>query len=224
MRKISIILIAVIVIMSFGKAFAEQDRDKDRSRDREEMKKKWKTRQKEQRDRDKGGKHGGLGGSMIDRFINNPQIAERLNLTDDQLAKLRKLSEQSKVQQEELMKAMKEASRKQAELMMSDEVDRKALKQAVKDTGKIRTEIGWLKTEELLALKEILTQEQSQTMKNMRKQHRKSMQDQGGDRRGGDMKRREGDDRRGRDMKRRRDEEQEPADRKDQGGGDIFTM
>jgi Spy/CpxP family protein refolding chaperone len=206
-------------MMSFGKAFAEQDRDKDKSRDREEMRTKRQARQKEQNNRDKGGQHRGSGGGVIDRFINNPQIAEKLNLTNYQLAKLKKLSEQSKVKQEELQAAMKEAGRKQAEMMSSDKVDRNALKKAGKAAGDIRTEIGWLKMEELLALKEILTKEQSQTMKEMRKNHQKK----GDDKRGGDMKRRGGEDRRGGDMKRRGGEE-EPVRSQEEGGGEMFTM
>ncbi len=115
-------------------------------------------------------------------------MAERLGLTEEQITKLKKMSNKSKAKQKKLMEAMKAAGKKQAELMSAEELDRKAIKRAVHEVGKIRTEMGWNKTEELLALREILTKEQSKQLHDMRKRRFQKQK------RGGERKRRTKED------------------------------
>jgi hypothetical protein len=65
------------------------------------------------------------------------------------------------------MKVMKEAGKKQADIMTDDDVDREELRKTYEDLSRIRSQMGWQKTEELLALKEILNKEQGEELRNM---------------------------------------------------------
>ena len=108
----------------------------------------------------------------IIRAVQNPKIAAKLGLSEEQAAKLKTLAER----QEEL-KGLQEKVRKgmewQAELLKAKEVDRAAVMSAFDEVWAARKEIAKLQMSRLITVKSILTDEQVakvrealQTMRN----------------------------------------------------------
>lgn len=263
MSKINI-AITVLIIAGWSTASAQENQDRNNAREqknsfsREEMKNKWQDHQRNQdgdeRRMHPGSKPGGPGGprGMVDKFITNPRVAEKLGLTEDQIAQLKTTSEQSQARQEELMKAMQEAGKKQAEYMTADSVNEADVMTAIEETGKIRTEMAKLKTMELMNLQKILTQEQREKLREFMKQHHEGNREndmsneergRGHDGDGGmEKKRPEMDERRREEMKqkmmerreewekRRKTEEQQERKRREKEeeglkpAGDMFQM
>ena len=110
--------------------------------------------------------------SPIIRAVQNPKIAAKLGLSEEQTAKLKTLAEG----QEEL-KGLQEKVRKgmewQAELLKSKKVDKAAVMSALDEVWAARKEIAKRQMTRLIAVKSILTDEQVakvrealQTMRN----------------------------------------------------------
>ena len=108
----------------------------------------------------------------IIRAVQNPKIAAKLGLSEEQAAKLKTLAER----QEEL-KGLQEKVRKgmewQAELLKAKKVDRAAVMSAFDEVWAARKEIAKLQMSRLITVKSILTDEQVakvrealQTMRN----------------------------------------------------------
>lgn len=137
-----------------------------------------------------GGEHGGPGGGdMMERFLDNPRMAEKLGLTEDQIAQMRTAAEGAKAQRETLMNQMKEAGKAQAEAMTAENIDENDVMSKVEEIGRIRTEMAKQQTRQLMAIQKILTPEQRARIK----EHMQKMRDgerpgPGGEGRDGDMR------------------------------------
>ncbi len=121
--------------------------------------------------REKGPRHGGMrngqmprGGmpGMADpllRAVNNPRIAEKLGLSDDQKAKLKELSGDRKANREN-QKKVREATMKQFELMKADKIDEAAVMATIDEVFELRKQMAKDQVKRLIAVKSILTPEQ----------------------------------------------------------------
>lgn len=140
-----------------------------------------------------GGPGGPGGGGMIERFINNPEIAEKLDMSEEQVEQMHKIAERMRERQMELMEAMKNSGRRQAECMTAETVNQEEVMASIEESGRIQTEMAKLKARELLALQEILTPEQREKVRNMREkmqEHMRRKDDRGEE---GDRERRGGE-------------------------------
>lgn len=223
MKKVKGILV-VLLAAGFVAALAEKEsrpqfgNDRDRGNKREEEfrnKREGENRRGgpgEEQSHRPGGPGGPGGGGMIERFINNPEIAEKLGLADEQVEQMRKIAESMRARQMELMEAMKNSGRRQAECMTAETVNEDKVMAAIEESGRIQTEMAKLKAQELLALQKILTPEQREKVKNMREKMQEKMQEhmRRGDDRGeeGDREKRGGEESGDRDreqMERRKE-------------------
>lgn len=127
--------------------------------------------------------------AMIARFVNNPEIAEEIGLTEEQVKTLREGMEDLKNKAKDLRAEMKKAAMEQAKLMTESAVDEEAVMEAVEKTGQIRTEIAKLQIKQLLLVKNTLTREQiEQTRQRMRERMKKRFERRGErDHRGDDI-------------------------------------
>ena len=95
----------------------------------------------------------------IVRAVQNPKIAAKLGLSEEQTAKLKALAEG-----QEEMKGLQEKVRKgmewQAELLKSKKVDKAAVMSALDEVWAARKEIAKRQMSRLIAVKSILTDEQ----------------------------------------------------------------
>lgn len=118
---------------------------------------------------------------MFDAILHNPELAAKLGISEDQVESIRSNRENSLKKMGELQQQMKAAGRKQAELMLSDEVDEEALMQAVEEAGRIHTGMAKLRMQNLLHTRKVLNPEQRKKVREMMKkkmeQRRNRMQE-----------------------------------------------
>lgn len=109
---------------------------------------------------------------LISRIVDNPKIAERLGLSDEQVDALRKESYSAREKEIKLRAELELAGLEQAKLLTSKEVDEDSLMQAVEKTGKIRTELAKLRVKQLLVIKETLSEEQLNQIRSAMRERR----------------------------------------------------
>ena len=112
-----------------------------------------------------GGRRGGprMGGGMpmmdpIVRIATNPQMAEKLGLSDEQKAKLKELKGSGR--NSETQKKVREATERQAELLNADKIDEAAVMKVVDEVFELRKEMAKEQVKRVIAVKSILTPEQ----------------------------------------------------------------
>ena len=112
-----------------------------------------------------GGRHGGprMGGGMpmmdpIVRIATNPQMSEKLGLSDEQKEKLKELKGSGR--NGEMQKKVREATERQAELLKADKIDEAAIMKAVDEVFELRKEMAKEQVKRIIAVKSILTPEQ----------------------------------------------------------------
>lgn len=141
----------------------------------------------------RGPHDGGLGGllqggegimqeGVIGRIISNPKTVSELGLSDDQVKTLKNAAEDTRKQQDELQKQLKDAGLEQAKLMTGDSVDEKALLNAVDKAGKIKTDMAKLRIKHMLLVKKTLRPDQVGKIRDMIQKRVKQMGEEGGDR------------------------------------------
>ena len=115
------------------------------------------------------GMPGGEGGKegFILRAISNPKVAERIGLSDEQAARIKRQITDHKRQEIKLRAEHELAALEQASLLTGKEVDEAAVMAAVEKAGKARTEIAKLRVKAILMLKETLTDEQREQVHKM---------------------------------------------------------
>ena len=111
----------------------------------------------------------GVEGFIVDRLINDAEMGKQLNLTQDQTDKLRTLRADMQKQMVDLRDRMEKAARKQAELVSATTPDEAAVMKAVDDTGAARTAIAKVQVRHLLDVMKVLTPDQQQKLKDMRR-------------------------------------------------------
>ena len=101
-------------------------------------------------------------GGMADPVVRaalNPKVAEKLGLSEDQLARLKAL-EDEKGGAKELQAKVRQGMEKQAELLKQEKIDESAVMAALDEVWEARKELAKRQTRRLIAVKAILTPEQ----------------------------------------------------------------
>ncbi len=111
----------------------------------------------------KGKRPGGMpGAGMADpvlRMVLNPEIAERLGLTDEQKGKLKEVMAGAG-DKKESQKKVREATMKQVELMKAEKIDEAAVMATIDEVFELRKQMAKDQLKRLIAVKSILTPEQ----------------------------------------------------------------
>lgn len=127
----------------------------------------------------KGGS-GGHEGSIIDMCLKSDKMREELGLTEEQVEKLKTLSERTRTRQKELSKQREKHGMEQARAMMDKDpadVDEDTIMKNVEEAGRAQIEMNKLRMKELIELNKVLTGEQRQKMREMRKKREQKMRE-----------------------------------------------
>ncbi|MDA0989967.1 MAG: hypothetical protein O3A51_04365 [Verrucomicrobia bacterium] len=116
---------------------------------------------------------GGGGDELIGKLINSPKLAAELDLTEDQIAKLRDGMFEFQKKKVQTRANLELAAIEQARLLTEKDVDRAALMKAVEKTGAIRTDMAKMQIEGLLLMRETLTEEQHAKLREMMQRRRR---------------------------------------------------
>lgn len=128
------------------------------------------------------GMHGNKG-AMLGRALQNPEIAEAIGLTEEQQDAIAEQMMDLQEKHIDLKAELEKSALQQARLMMDESVDQAVLMEAVEETGRIRTALAKLKIEHLLFVRETLTPEQIDQIKERihdRMHQRRRQKDQDG--------------------------------------------
>lgn len=163
-----------------------------------------------------GGDQHGKGGSredMMERLLSNPEMLEKLGLSDEDAEKLKGELHKLKVEFIELKAEMEKLGLEQARAMTSREVDEDKLMDLVEDMGKLRTKMAKIQIRKMMLFRKNIDPEK---MKAMREQLHERMRSRDQEGRGG-QDREGGSDRRrpGGDMRKRSRPDGESRDRGD---------
>lgn len=115
----------------------------------------------------------GEGGGMILSLINNPRMAKKLKLTDDQQVALEKVAEDFKQQRRTMQEKMEGTMVQQAELLTAETVDEVAVMAAIDEAFDRRRDMAKLQMKVLLEARKILTPEQIKDLQAMREEFKK---------------------------------------------------
>ncbi len=110
---------------------------------------------------------GDIEGGMLLRLLDNPRIAERINLTDEQRTAITDAISDLDAQLEALRPRLDEAIKVQTALLGELKPDENRLMSAVDDAWGLRTEVAKIQTRKLLALRSKLTDEQLEQVRGM---------------------------------------------------------
>lgn len=107
---------------------------------------------------------GGMGGmGMMDPVVRavimNPQIAEKIGVTQEQAAKLKALND-DKSSIRSIQERIRKGMERQTELLKADKVDEAAVMAAIDEVWDARKEVAKAQTRRVIAVKSILTAEQ----------------------------------------------------------------
>lgn len=117
------------------------------------------------------GQHGDPGhfGGLRLGMLLTPQAVEKLNLTEDQQEKLKELSYSH---QEKVLEIKQKIEREQLELRKlvdADEPGEAKIKAKIREIGSLRTDLQLAQVDTYFAAREILTDEQIQKIKSLRR-------------------------------------------------------
>ena len=110
-----------------------------------------------------GGSHGAGAGHMemlFGRMAENPELREKLGITDEQIQALRNKSFEFRKKQVDLRAELEKAGMDQARLMMEDDPDEDAIMAAVEKAGATKTALAKLQVRQMLLVKKTLTPDQ----------------------------------------------------------------
>jgi len=96
----------------------------------------------------------------IVRIVTNKKIAEKIGLTDEQKAKIEEINKAHQGSAGELLKKLREAMEKQAELLKADKVDEPAVMAEIDKAFEARKEMAKRQTKRIIDIKALLTPEQ----------------------------------------------------------------
>ena len=110
---------------------------------------------------------GDIEGGMLLRLLDNPRIAERINLTAEQRTAITEAIRDLDAQLEALRPRLDEAIKVQTALLGELKPDETRLMNAVDEAWSLRTEVAKIQTKKLLALRSKLTDEQLEQVRGM---------------------------------------------------------
>lgn len=120
------------------------------------------------------GMQGELGGAeMLARAVMNPEIAEKLGLSEEQREAIKNGLHTIRQQQIELRAKMELAALEQAKLLTEENTDEAKLMSAIEKTGAANTELAKLRVKPLLLMKSVLTEEQRASVRTLLQEKRK---------------------------------------------------
>lgn len=137
----------------------------------------------------RGGERGGPGGQhgdMMERMLSNPEIREKLGITDEQVAELKTDLQKMKEEMIDLQAEMQKVGLRQAEAMTAKDIDEGKLMDMVEDAGKLRTKMAKLQIKKMILFRkyvdpEKMEQVRGQLKERMRERFRERMGDRGGE-------------------------------------------
>lgn len=113
---------------------------------------------------------------MLGKALRHPRMAEELGLSEEQRQAIDNRVAMMEEKHAELRGKMEKAALKQAQLIVSKELDEAALMAAVEETGRIHTEMAKMRIRHLLFMRTTLTAEQVEKarsiIRNGMKHHR----------------------------------------------------
>ena len=130
--------------------------------------------------------------ALIGRILENPDLADRIGLSDEQKTALRDGYYALKKEKITKRAELELAAIEQARILTESEIDESALMTAVEETGRVRTELAKIQMKTLLLMHRTLDEEQRHRISEMAHQHMKSRMEQrsrGSGRKGGDRRR-----------------------------------
>lgn len=106
-------------------------------------------------------------GDMMIHALRNPEVAEKIGLSEEQCEKISRKIEKLEDKNLNLKYKMEKTSLKQARLMTAKELDEKALMDAVEELGKYRTQIAKQRITMMIFMRNTLTPEQTKNMRSV---------------------------------------------------------
>jgi len=131
----------------------------------------------EQRHHKGNGRGHAEGVSREDMMLNtlrNPQVAEKMGLSEEQRKKIEKKLEQLEDSHLDLKYKMEKAALKQARLMTAKKLDEEALMDVIEEMGGYRTKMAKQRIQLIIFMRETLTPEQIDTMRDMMRKRMKA--------------------------------------------------
>jgi Spy/CpxP family protein refolding chaperone len=111
------------------------------------------------------------GPMRFDRLLENPEIAKKIGLTDEQIETLKEEQYKLQTQKIDLRAKMEKAALEQARLLTKEDSSDEEILEAVEETGKIRTELAVVGMQQLLVIRRVLTKEQREKIQKMMRRH-----------------------------------------------------
>ena len=113
------------------------------------------------------GPHGGMGGMRPHEMgfdpivfaVQRPRIAEKLGLSEEQKAKIKGVTDRAKGGREAMQK-VREATKRQFDLMKAEKVDEAAVMKAIDEVFELRKEMAKEQVQRVIEIRAILTPEQ----------------------------------------------------------------
>jgi len=99
-------------------------------------------------------------------ILENPKVKEKLQLTDDQINKIKEVNQDIQKKLIDLRAKEEIAQIELQSLLDASSIDKNAIENKIEEFGKIRTEIHKSEVNRKIAMKEILTPEQQQKIKD----------------------------------------------------------
>lgn len=116
------------------------------------------------------------------RMAQNKKMAEKLGITEEQIAKLKELAD-NRAAVKELNEKVRKGTERQAELLNAEKIDEKAVMALVEEVWDAKKEIAKLQTKRVIDVKSVLTPEQvrkvREALKAMRPPHSRGKRPEG---------------------------------------------
>lgn len=123
----------------------------------------------------KAGSEHGMKGRIIERLVQDKELAQEIGLSEDQVNKLREGFYTLNVEAEKLRSELKLAGLKQAKLMTEEQINEEDLMKAVERAGEARTGLAKTKVKEMLLVKEHVSDEQLKKLRERMRERRTNM-------------------------------------------------
>ena len=139
---------------------------------------------KEGREPGQRGRRGGIEGGSSDpvvRLVCNPQVAEKIGLSEEQRGKIKEINKANRDNSEDLRKALRDAMEKQAELLKADKIDEAAVMAEIDKAFDARKEMAKRQTRRVIAIKAVLSPEQVSKALEILKERSQSKLDRRGE-------------------------------------------
>ena len=125
-----------------------------------------------------GGPGGGDG--MMERGLDNPELAARLGVDKEALQAVREKNHAARLKQVDLQAELEKAAMEQARMMSDDAAGEDAILDSVEKAGRIRTEMAKQRIRTMLMMRDILTPEQREKIRTWMLENRRDREGEPG--------------------------------------------